>query len=855
MPADHALPGAAALPSSPSTSLRFGPGGRFELQSAERRLLVDGRPAALGGRALDLLITLAAQPDHLLRKSELLDRVWPGLVVEEANLQMQISNLRKLLGGDVIATVPGRGYRFVAALQPADAAPATAAAMAENATAPRQRLFGRDADLVRLHQLLQRGGCVTLVGTAGVGKTSLARAAAAGWPGRCVWVDLAPLAAGAPVAPTLARALGAPLDDGDAAPQLLQALQGQALLLVLDNAEHVVQACAELATLLRPLSAVHLLVTSQLPLAVAGEQLQRLEPLELPGTGAGAGAQVADAGALALLVERIVAADHRFSADAKALPLLAAVCTQLDGLPLALEMAAARVPLLGLQAVHDALAERFALLTRGHRDAAERHRSLHGALDWSYRLLAAPEQRLLRALAVFSGGFTLELALALMADDGTARWDLIDGLAALADRSLLVVGSGDPPQYRLLETVRLFALEQLEAQAGADDKHSLRRRHAGAVLALFKRRELGQAAPPAQDPGEAEMQMANARAAISWAREHDLCLAAELTVLVAPANNFTIWRQEATDWLLALEPLMDTAAGQTLPATVQASWWTELARMLSIRRDKRAAAVARRALALWAPLNEPRRSLFANVVWVRSVGAAGSGLDAACTALQARAAALPDLSLRERLQVQGALALAASERDDLPAVLSGRLAEMALAQELGLQQVVDAAESNVVFALLAMDRHAEAAERGRALLARVDRSGAGAQGNLPWVLQGLLMALVMQRRLDEAMALAPRAWTACRRFDTPAVVPTLAQLAALQGRFEAAAQLIGHARARFEARSSEIGVVEVQALAQAETLATAALGTAAAQTLVQRGRKLEDADAETLALGAAAAAA
>jgi len=842
------LPETATLPSTPSTPLRFGPGGRFELQSAERRLFVDGRPATLGARALDLLITLAAQPDHLLSKSELLDRVWPGLVVEEANLQMQISNLRKLLGGDVIATVPGRGYRFVAALQPADAAPPPAVAAA--AAAPRQRLFGRETDLARLQTLLQRGGCITLVGTAGVGKTSLARAAAAGWHGDSVWVDLAPLTEGAQVAPTLARALGSPLDGG-AAPmqvqQLLQALQGRTLLLVLDNAEHLIATCAELATLLRPLPGVHLLVTSQLPLAVAGEQVQRLEPLALPEDIAADLADLAD-GAMALLAERIAAADHRFNADATTLPLLAAVCTQLDGLPLALEMAAARVPLLGLQGVHDALAERFALLTRGHRDAALRHRSLHGALDWSYRLLGAPEQRLLRALGVFAGGFTLELAIALMTDDAAARWDVIDGLAALADRSLLVVGGGDPPRYRLLETVRAFALEQLRVQAGADDDEpAVRRRHAAALLALFARREPGPAAAQALD--EAEME--NAREAIAWAREHELGRAAELTMRVSLVNNFTVWRQESTDWLLALEPMMATPAGLALPAPVQAAWWTELARMLSIRRDRRAAAVARRALALWAPLDEPRHSLFANVVWVRSVGAAGPELDQACTELQARAAALPDLSVRERLQVHGALVLASTEREDLEAVLSGRLTEMTLAQELGLPQMVDAADSNVVFTLNAMNRHAEAAERGRALLARVDAGSASTQGNLPWVLQALLKALVMLGQLEEARALAPRAWSACRRFDTPVVVPTLAQLAALQRRFEVAASLVGYARARFEARNSVLGDVDVQALAQAETAAEAALGAATTQGLVGRGRLLDDADAAALALGTA----
>jgi hypothetical protein len=259
--------------------------------------------------------------------------------------------------------------------------------------------------------------------------------------------------------------------------------------------------------------------------------------------------------------------------------------------------------------------------------------------------------------------------------------------------------------------------------------------------------------------------------------------------------------------------------------------------------------VARRALALWAPLNEPRRSLFANVVWVRSVGTAGPELDQACAELHARAAALPDLGVRERLQMHSALVLAATEREDLPEILSGRLTEMALAQELGLQPVVDAAESNVVFALNAMNRHAEAAERGRALLARVDAGGAGTQGNLPWVLQGLLKALVTSSRLDEAQALAQRAWASCRRFDTPVVVPTLAQMAALQGRFVAAAGLAGYARARFEDRNSAIGDVDLQALAQAEALAEAALGGATAQALLRRGRTLLDVDAAVLALG------
>jgi predicted ATPase/DNA-binding winged helix-turn-helix (wHTH) protein len=833
--------------------LRFGPSQRFELQPAERRLLVDGQPAALGKRALDLLIALSERPDHLRTKNELLDRVWPGLVVEEANLQMQISNLRKVLGGEVIATVPGRGYRFTAVVSAAAPSP-TSAPMPPSASAtpaaPRaaaHRLIGRDPDLARLEELLQGGGCITLVGTSGVGKTSLARAAAARWSGRSVWVDLAALAHGSHVAGALARALDLQLpgSDDDARAQLVAALGGQALLLVLDNAEHLIQTCAELATLLRPLAGVQLLVTSQAPLAVGGERVLRLEPLVLPGPDANLECQATE-GALALLVERIVAADHRFAPTPSLLPLLRAVCVQLDGLPLALEMAAARVPLLGLQGVHDALAQRFALLTRGHRDAATRHRTLHNALDWSYRLLGSTEQRLFRALGVFADGFTLDLAVALMTDDAEARWDVIDGLATLADRSLLVVGGGDPPRYRLLETMRAYAIEQLgQAPTRDDEEHFVRHRHAGAMLALFTRYQPDDHAAKAQ----CEAEMENVREAIAWAQAHDLALAARLTALVTPVANFTLWRQESTQWLRALEAAMEQPAGQALPAVVQAAWWTEFARTGAIRRDPRAAAAAQRALALWDAIGDTRQALIAACVCVRSIGAPGPELDRASDALQTRVAALPELTLRERLQVHGALVVAATERQDLGAILSGRLAEMALARQLGLQASADAAESNVVFVLHAMGRYAEAAERGRALLDRIDASSGSAKGNLPWVLHGLLKALVQMGRLDEAHALVPRAWAACEQFGAPVVAPTVAMLAALRQRFEAAAQLIGHASEAFASRGMVLGVVDRDVVAQVHALASAALGAAEVEALVDRGKALDPAAAAALAAG------
>lgn len=845
-----------------TASLRFGPDERFELQPYERRLLVDGQPAPLGRRAIDLLLVLAAEPDHLLTKNELLERVWQGLVVEEANLQMQISKLRKVLGGDIIATVPGRGYRFIAGVhgRAAAAAPAAAPAAAAAPPAAAHRLIGRDDEFARVQGLLQQaGGCVTLVGPSGVGKTSLAQAAAARWPGPVAWVDLAALTQGSQVAGAVARTLDLQLSGSDegAAEQLLVALQGRSLLLVLDNAEHLIQACAELATRLRPLAGTVLLVTSQLPLAVAGEQVLRLEPLALPGPETTAASLDSPGhGALALLLERIVAADQRFVATPAQLPLLSAICSQLDGLPLALEMVAARVPLLGLQGVHDALAQRFALLTRGHRDAAMRHRTLHNALEWSYHLLSAAEQRLLRALGVFAGGFTLELAVAQMTDDAAARWEVIDGLAALADRSLVVVGREDPPRYRLLETVRAFALEQLarsSASAGEDVKEAeepqTRRRHAAAVLALFARYTPGDAATMALCLAE----MANAREAIAWARDHDLGTAAQLSASVTLVTTFTTWRHESGNWLLALQGAMEQAAGLALPPPVQASWWTERARVGSIRREASALPAARRAVALWRPLNQPRQLLRALLIWVRSLTEDGPELEQACGELQAHAATMADLPLRDRFGVQGALTRAAVTRNDMVAVLAGREAEVQLAQQLGDGDALDAAESSIVNALSSLGRYEEAAQRGQALLARVDADGSGSNGNLPWVIGPLLGALIALGRLGEARALLPRAFASGRRFDTPTIWPSFCSLATAEQRYAAAAQLAGYTRQCFEARGTRFDPDEETSLRASEARAGAALGAAQAEALMQRGRGLDEAAAEALAAALPAA--
>jgi len=817
------------MPKAPAGPLRFGPGGRFELRPAEYRLLVDGQPATLGGRALDLLMALAARPSELHTKSDLLDGVWPGLVVEEGNLRVQINGLRRLLGEDSIATVPGRGYRFTAVLiaQPqAPAAPPAAPAPAAMA-APAQRLFGRDADRARLDGLLRaQPGCVTLVGMPGVGKSSVARAALAAWAGPAAWVDLAPLTQGAQLPAAIARAWSAQLGDGDAATQLLRAVPPGDALLVLDNAEHLVQPCAEWVAQLRNAPQLRVLVTSQLPLALAGEQVLRLEPLPIDDD--------ASDGARALLLSRIAAADSRFQLTPAALPLLDALCRQLDGLPLALEMAAARVPLMGLQAVHDALAERFALLSRGRRDSPARHRSLLGALDWSYGLLEAPEQRLFRALGVFAGGFTLDLAVMLSTDEHVERWDVVDGLAGLVERSLVGVSGEDPPRYRLPETMRAYALGKL----AVDEGHSLRRRHAAAMLALFS---------GVDSEAQSLPEMENAREAVLWAARHDeLALAAPLTARVAQAVKFSVWRQEATDWMLALQPALQQPAGQALPLQMQATWWSTLANLLNVRRDRAAKPAARQAVALWRQLADAGELRLALVHWVRAIGEAGPELDQACAELQ-QAAASGGSTPQIELRVQGALAEAARLRGDSAALLRCREEELRLARELGMQVMAQAAETNVCAALIDLGRHAESAERARALLQRIESADDGPNANLPWALYMLGESLLGLNALAEAQALVPRLLAAERRFGTSMAWQWILPLLVAQGRLATAGRLLGYARRHWTARRDGSDLEEPFRLERVTAAVQARFGAESAAALAAEGRLLDDDAAAALA--------
>lgn len=801
---------------------------RFELQPLQRRLLRDGEPVALRARAFDLLLTLAERAGSLVTKGELLDRVWSGLVVEENNIAAQIAALRRTIGNELIATVPGRGYRFTAAIRQgaapgvvAESARPTGQGAALAPTGP--QLFGREHDRHRLETALRAGACVTLVGPGGVGKTALARAVVAQRaPERSAWVDLAALGDGTQLTGALCRALRiashGTADETRAA--LAGALDGGAFLLVLDNAEHVVDAVATLAGTLREAApTLALLVTSQLPLRIAAEQVQPLDPLAPPAEAL-SDEEALGAASVQLLLERVRAADPRFRVDREALPLLRQLCARLDGLPLALEMAAPMVPLLGLQGVLAALDQRLAALRRGRRDAPARHKTLHAAMQWSHDLLEPPAQRAFRRLGVFASGFSLDLAVAVAGQEGDDRWELIDTLADLVDRSLVTSLHEDPPRYRLLETMRAYALEQLAASGERDAVQ------ARAVRALTA--TMAQATAGAVDP-VAMRELGNVPEALTWARAHDPVAAIELTLAASTVATWTAWLGEAAGWVEACEPLIGTGIGGPL----QAAWWRELARFQSFVRGPRTVEAARNACAIERERGDASGLFWSLIPMLRSRLLDEQEFAAARREAQDLLDAHPEWPPRNRVVFSGSLALEYRRRGDFEAAWQHQQDEADLAQRAGLHQIAANAQSNLVATLVGMGRFAQALERLDAIADPEVPNAIGAHNRVQ-----RLNALIGLDRLDEAWAFAREALQWCRRFDVLDIIQVLALLSARQGRIEVAAMYLGHHRASLARHGASLPADTHAPWREAQRIAAEQLGDAALEAAMQRGEQL-----------------
>jgi predicted ATPase/DNA-binding winged helix-turn-helix (wHTH) protein len=463
--------------------LRFGP---FRLSRHRRTLTGPAGAVALGGRAFDLLAVLAANPNRLFTKHELIDRVWPGLAVEENNLHVQMVALRRALGNqqNLVQTVPGRGYRLVGdAPAPEPAAPPPLSGFM------RPPLVGRDQELAELRSCLERHRLVTITGPSGIGKTHLALTVAdtltEAFAGFIRIADFASLTDDARVEAATIAAFGLRLAEGADRPEALsQALGARRILLILDNCEHRLAGIAPLAeTLLTLCPGLSMLATSQEVFRIEAEAAYRLAPLALPPAAASLPAEIANFGAIALFLQRAEAADRHFRLDAGNSAAVAAICRSLDGIPLALEMAAARVPSFGLEGLRSRLDKRLRLLTSGRSTAAARHRTLRATIAWSDELLDPADRLVFHRLGVFAGTFSAAAAATVLQDGAADEWTILDALGRLVDKSLVVADPGPEPRYRLLETPRLYALEQLEQSGGFA---ACIRRHAEYYTALME---------------------------------------------------------------------------------------------------------------------------------------------------------------------------------------------------------------------------------------------------------------------------------------------------------------------------------------------------------------------------------
>lgn len=439
--------------------------GQYQLFPELRLLMRDGTRLELGERAADILILLVGSAGEVISKDTLLSTIWPDDVVEENNLQAQISALRKILGNDrgLIATEFGRGYRFTGQVRQhrAVTAAVTTLQVPRGLPRPRSPLIGRIDELLEIKRILATRSICTLSGPAGIGKTRLAieaaSASAAYFPDGIYFADLSQLGSATAVWPTISSSLSALYG-----PDTQAVHHPHKALLVVDNCEHLAQASATtLAQLLNADPQLCVLLTSQTPLALDDEQVYRLGPLDLPANTVTL-ANARNYSAIELFVRRIQSADYHFQLTEDNVADVTNLCRSLDGIPLALEIAAARVPSLGIKAVADDLAHPVRLLDTSKKLAEHRHRTLGDALQWSYQLLSPDEQRVFQILAIFPGDFDIRAAEHLLSAESIPPARAIDLICSLVDKSLISSQAGTQPlRYRYLSILRTFALARL----------------------------------------------------------------------------------------------------------------------------------------------------------------------------------------------------------------------------------------------------------------------------------------------------------------------------------------------------------------------------------------------------------
>ncbi len=524
--------------------IEFGP---FRLQPDQQLLLRDGQPVRVGSRALQILVELIARPGEVVSKEQLMARVWPNQFVEDGNLKVNVAALRKALGdGDggrrYIINIPGRGYSFVGKLTSPEETRTEAFDGFEEAIAlssHRTPVLGRSAAIEHITNEVQHHRFVTIVGPGGIGKTTVALAAAdrlkSTMPDGIHFIDLAPLTDPSLVPSALASALGVAVRSEGASRNLASFLGDKRLLIVLDNCEHVVEAAAVLAEDVAGAPNAHILATSREPLRGAGERVYRLPPLEIPSAAEGLTASEAlRFPAVRLFVERAAASLDGFELRDRDVVAVTEACRKLDGIALAIELTASRIAAFGVNGLASLLDDRFNL-SEGRRTAQPRHQTLGATLDWSYALLSEHERVTLRRAAVFAGAFTLDAGRAILpAIDGPAS-NVGRNIANLVAKSLVVAFVDRPkPVYRLLDTTRGYARNKL-TEAGETDRVALR--HAQYFETVLRQAAADWEVQPAAVWIDTHRGMIDdVRSALDWAfgPNGDLAVGTALTVAALP---------------------------------------------------------------------------------------------------------------------------------------------------------------------------------------------------------------------------------------------------------------------------------------------------------------------------------
>jgi predicted ATPase/DNA-binding winged helix-turn-helix (wHTH) protein len=599
--------------------------GRFELSPGERLLTADGAPVELGARALDTLIALASRPNEVVGKRELMALIWPDATVEEGSLRFHIASLRKALGDGkdgarYIATLAGRGYCFVAPVA-RSGGPGAGVAMAEIAS-PRvtflparlARMVGREDSVGTIAADLVESRFVTIVGPGGVGKTTVAVAVAHDllptFDGAALFVDFSLLSEARTVPSSVASMLGISIQSDDPVPSLISYLRDKRMIVVLDNCEHVVDAAAQLAArLFLAAPGLSILATSREALRVEGERVHRLAPLAVPPDDPALKAAAAlKFPAARLFVERATASGARLELDDGNAAILASICRKLDGMALAIELAAGRVEAYGLRRTAALLDERLALLWPGQRTAPARQKTLRATLDWSYGLLPEPERIVFRRLAAFVGSFSIEAALAVVTSE------TIDAAGVFAAKDSLVAKSmvtafpeGAMMHYRLLDTARAYAIE---LSVDSAERAELAARHAAYCLGWLKQLMAdGQPLLAAAERAPVLVGLNNVRAALEWcfADAGDVGLGLNLAVSAAPVFFAMSLLTECHHWshraILAID---DARAGGRVEMRLRAAlglslMWTRGNSEPTLAALNRSIAIARR---LEDPLNQ-----------------------------------------------------------------------------------------------------------------------------------------------------------------------------------------------------------------------------------------------------------